>query len=607
MLMEIGDKEKEKIAECNIEEIISIGNDLRQANFKCTVELGPSEGKLNPDTISLSLDNNEIDGISDLDKISSNPGLTDKAIAEIKSRKENGEEIHDLEYVYDYYEEKISSPPILKVNSIIHDSCEEFGKINLIGKIEGCDITEFFKIDVPFSYPSVTAKCNIDKTKVNQEIEASCAIQSSFKDVGTFVIEQRLLKRKNKELLLIKGVKIPLDQNINCKERNEIKLDLLNKNRPSGLSYLQMGPPKPLDPGFFEFFFALLKRAEVTFPNIFYLQVEIWVNEGRRLRSLDVKKTPENAAINCVLGNSNNEAANYNCSNTKNMKGSIEENTKMLVDIESVRNISGFPEYLNTENLNNKIDYSDPENLDKIQNLYEVIIKEINGDNCTNNGQLIMYGETTSNESLNQYYRDVDIEFSLPDSSGLCSIEIKGNNVTIICENREQFKMSQIIISRSVIEDYKGNPLFILREYTTPESIECDISLNSLREGTVPDDTETPNTTELKYPNTTTPSTTEPDTTQPIDSSYSPKTSDSIEEYSNYGGSISRGKSSSKLSGGAVAAIIVCSIVVFIGIITILILKRKSIFGVKDRNTDNNNPSKAAQETSVFFVQKNNY
>lgn len=94
MIMEIGNEQVEKIASCKLEEGVS--NEFVQGNFKCTVELDPSEGKLEPSTISLSPENTEINGISDLDKIGLNPSLTDNAIAEIKKRVENGGKVNDL-------------------------------------------------------------------------------------------------------------------------------------------------------------------------------------------------------------------------------------------------------------------------------------------------------------------------------------------------------------------------------------------------------------------------------------------------------------------------------------------------------------------------------
>lgn len=64
------------------------------------------------------------------------------------------------------------------------------------------------KIDLPFSYPTSSIKCDINKVNTNQEIETNCTIQTSFKNVDIIVIGQRILKKKNKELLIVKGAPI---------------------------------------------------------------------------------------------------------------------------------------------------------------------------------------------------------------------------------------------------------------------------------------------------------------------------------------------------------------------------------------------------------------
>ena len=180
MVMDIGNVEKEKTATCKLDESVSAGKQVIQGNFICTVELDPSEGKLKPSTIALSKDNSEISGISDLDEVSLSPKLTDDAIAETNKRKENGEPINDLSLVPDYYNEKISPPPVLILDSIDADSCEDKGILKIKGKIEGADITEEMKIDLPLAYPTSSLKCDIDIPNENGDIEANCAVQTAY-------------------------------------------------------------------------------------------------------------------------------------------------------------------------------------------------------------------------------------------------------------------------------------------------------------------------------------------------------------------------------------------------------------------------------------------
>ena len=58
------------------------------------------------ESVSVSSDNAEINGVNDLDETLSSPMKTDKAIEAIKKKKQNGETITDLADIVDYYEEE---------------------------------------------------------------------------------------------------------------------------------------------------------------------------------------------------------------------------------------------------------------------------------------------------------------------------------------------------------------------------------------------------------------------------------------------------------------------------------------------------------------------
>ena len=100
---------------------------------------------------------------------------------------------------------------------------------------------------------------------------------------------------------------------------------------------------------------------------------------------------------------------------TQKVKGIIEENARLTIESESVRNIAGFPDKFDTDKM--KVDYSDPEILKKIGELDKIKIIEIDGYNCHKNGQLNITGETNSEKELN--IKDVDINFSTPESDNL--------------------------------------------------------------------------------------------------------------------------------------------------------------------------------------------
>ena len=148
------------------------------------------------------------------------------------------------------------------------------------------------------------------------------------------------------------------------------------------------------------------------------------------------------------------------------------------------------------------------------------------------------------------FHDNVNIPFSTPDSSGVCSIS-GDTELTIKCDNTEEFKVSQITVPAQVINDNAGNPVFrIPEDFTAPTQFACAISENSTR--TSGADGEEEGVARRYYNN----------------------------------------KSSSGLSGGAIAAIVICSVaaVAIVGVIAVLM--RKSIFGgakvAPDTSIDNN-------------------
>ena len=156
-----------------------------------------------------------------------------------------------------------------------------------------------------------------------------------------------------------------------------------------------------------------------------------------------------------------------------------------------------------------------------------------------------------NNQNLNNKYNNVEIRFSMPESSGLCEININ-DNIKMTCENKEKFDVSQILIERQVIKDQNGNGLFIINSYTNPEVFGCDISYNSTL--IKPAETDVPN--ESSKPEI-------PEKKNPI----------------NYSKSKNKG-----LTGGAIAGITIASVaVVGIAVTLIILMKRGVLLGKKTK------------------------
>ena len=102
------------------------------------------------------------------------------------------------------YSEKETIPPLLDIISIGSLVQCPNGRFSLRG-ILSSKIDEEETFDLPLSYPQSEIKCKVIQVNENEEVDISCKTQKKFKLVEKFVIESRLVKKKNKEVVYIKG------------------------------------------------------------------------------------------------------------------------------------------------------------------------------------------------------------------------------------------------------------------------------------------------------------------------------------------------------------------------------------------------------------------
>ena len=121
--------------------------------------------------------------------------------------------------------------------------------------------------------------------------------------------------------------------------------------------------------------------------------------------------------------------------------------------------------------------------MQEFDSLPSITITNASSNNCSVTGKYII--EATSDKDLDFTKKNnIIIPFSSPDSSGLCAIKVTNKiNLTISCENREEFSPSEIIIPSQTIKDKDDvTPLFkIDSDYTFPTQFACAISDNSLK------------------------------------------------------------------------------------------------------------------------------
>ena len=155
---------------------------------------------------------------------------------------------------------------------------------------------------------------------------------------------------------------------------------------------------------------------------------------------------------------------------------------------------------------------------------------------------------------------------SSTNSIGLCEVNINKDdkNITIICQNKDKFDISQIRIEKSLIQDSEGNNIFQIRSYTSPEQFSCDISLNSL---IITNPENSISEQEVQEPEQ------EPDSTKK-------------------GSYLKFWRKSGGLSGGVIAAIVIPIVLVVIVLVVVFLLMKKGILSKKNSSVEESTSTK---------------
>ena len=508
-----------KIANCVLSENVEKSDEPVQGNFQCTVSLESGEN-FSPENLTISKDNENIGGCAELTEEEASPNATDAAISEA----ENAES--DLALAYDCSQEENQNyvPPTFTISNVNIDNCENRGRITVTGSFSE-KIENETTFELPLSFPASTVKCTVDQAEANAKVEMDCKIQKvkKFSKFKQFIIEPRLLKNKRKEMFYIEKFASPEVSEKSCRSFNKIKLDHARKKKNAHLGFLLFGPP----PSGFLFFLALMKVDSSATFNSITLEATI-TTEASRLRLLD----ESTAALKCEAGATTENTGIVNC------KG--DGSTPSKIDLTDSK-VAGTPDDGKIES-NPAIDAS---NLATVDSLSSFNITSIEKGNCQNNGSYIIKAECTSDQCSSFTKSKITIPFSSPDSKGLCEVNSKGKEVTMYCENTQKFETpaEMIIHPQMIFDDDDTTPLFkINQSYTARTPFACVVSDKS-----------------LKVPFSNTRSGT-----------------------SSSGGSYPGKKSSSSgLSGGAIAGIVIACVAAVAIVGTIIVLAKKGVFSSK--------------------------
>jgi hypothetical protein len=518
VIVVIGGNNVEKVAECKLRENVKpTEGEQTQGDFDCNVPLESGEDA-KPESLTISENNDNIGGCSDLSAEEASPSLTEEAIENADSATSALSQTID----FSVEENKEIVPPSFKVTNINMDGCNTRGKLTVTGTFSE-EITEEMTFDLPFSFPKAKAKCTVDEAQANTEVQIICKMNKvrKFLKFKSFVIEPRLIKKKSMEMLYIEQSTVELTEERFCESYDEVKKRHAINRRGAPFSFLQMG--RPANFGWLFFMTITQTPGASSFDSPINIEVTVTIEAERRRRNLQriLADTVADKGIDCTTD------TETQTDKTAVVKCGEGEGKAKRTDFNS-DNIAGAPD-------NAKVPESElpkKEDLTKIDNLPSITITNIASNKCSTTGKYIIEG--TSDETFENPEK-FTIPFSSPDSSGLCTAKVNDKKVTINCDNTEEFQAPDFIsIDPQLIKYDNGTGIFKVAKAFKAAGFSCAISDDSLKN---------------PFPSNYSITPSNPDSSRSVRTNYS--------------------KKSSGLSGGAIAGIIISCIVVIAAVIAL--------------------------------------
>ena len=549
----------EKNATCKLEKEVDPKDKQVQGDFNCEVILENVEefDKIDfekNESILISPYNEEITGLSDLNETDLSPRATEIEINITKLyQKDPNNNQTELSECIDYSldENKDTIPPVLEISSMKDKfECSENGKFTINGKFYS-PIDKKMTFMLPLTYPSSKVKCKVNEAKSGEEVEIVCKAQKGFKPTKIFSVENRMLKKRHKEMLFVKSYnKQDFNLPLECRDYNEIKLERAKRKQENKekLSFFKLSKFQPIEKRikFFLGLFRIYNKPEFSNFNFEILPIRVEVRKLlNNLRRLDDSET-EKLNINCKLTGESKNAAGFDCTSDESVDGTP---LNLTLDDDDIKPngqvISGITDDVQPLNEENGIDYSDPDNLKNIDELPVFSITSMDGSSCEEDGSYVIKG--TCEQCSKGKFNNIEIPFSYPDSSGLCNITVEDNNTfNMVCQNKEEFEASTIMFDTMIVKDSNNKEIFKLIEYTNKDKFACIISTNSSEPK--------PNNETNKTENS---ETDRPSSTNDTDA---PETSTIKDDDGPYNHPTQK-KSEGGLSGGAIAAIVICCVI----------------------------------------------
>ena len=562
---------------------IKSGNEIRkqekEIDCNLTSQIEPENGQFTQADFNCNLDSDEdiedieiisspnVTGIEDLEDYQKSPQKTDEKIGETKNVNEIG-----IGKVLNFSIEtqKTKRVPVFEILSMNHKNCKDKGKIRVKGNFSE-NIENKFDFVIPLSYPDSSIKCSAPKINASTTVYIDCKVQKEFRNKQNLIIEPRVIKKKNREVLFLKKYNYP--QDLTCSNYNEKFLEISEKKYNSPYTFLQANNfTRKTGKGilFHLFLFRFLREFIEKIP----IKIII-IKRPTELRHLEDDNEEQEDSINCTLKNVTVDLGDYICESENITINDEKDIGQFIIDSDD---ISGLTEDntnpIKTDEdiaLNNLVNLSDPEvfNSTKIPIFNTTNITETN---CNKSGSFEIKG-TIDDDDKNTFKHlgDFDISYiNPPDSGALCGYVDAHSDID--CKNKEEFNDEKLTIETQFI-----NGSFILNKIQSENSMTC--AINSLAyqfsgnqsnaapsNATIDEETDVP----------------------------SPYSSDNIKN--RY---FTNKNSSGGLSGGAITLIVIVSTVVLVGVgVLVALLKNGFLCGPKispNANNTNNYPTNLPQ------------
>ena len=524
----------------------SFNQNYGQVDFYCE-----ANSKNNPLDLEI-ISSDDILGINDddLEDYQKSPSKTDKKIKETENQTNLGKVLNytSNEIVYDI-------PPVLTITNIKIENCKKKGILRLEANFNK-KIEQKFDFTIPLSYPYSSIKCTVPEINANVKVNLDCKVQNDFKiNDESIVIEPRIIKKKNQEVIYVKKF-VQKFKDETCNNYNTIRQEY---EQNSHYTFLQTNNFN-LQKGKIHFKIFICPKPSHIGNIETKIKITIIVKKKSYLRYLDELQEPEPEPEEIACSSDKDitdEATNedtiipYNCISEKITVNN--ENEIGSFQIES-DNIAGLHEEntnpIETDNdiKNNKaINFDEKSSLSEIPTFYPEIDTQtdISTESCLNDG--IFYINGTGNLKNNpnfKYKPNFEIVFSEPfDSSSICNFTSEDYD-RMECQNKEEFKNKEIKISSQSVGQ------FLLKETNNKDTyyFTCSISPLSNQKidstSAIIENNEEGNITQSSV----------------INSYFSKKIS-----------------SSGGLSGGTIAAIVICSAVILIAVGILITLIKKGV------------------------------